>query len=316
MLMRRDFQIWQGLVSGSGGAWLLAVVAMLALVPQVLRAAEPVKKYRLMFFEYGKGPNRLLELDSEGKVIWEHRPPSIAVIFQVLPGGNVLYAYGGKPTGVREVNRKGEEVWNYVSKSAQVLGCERLDNGNTLVAEQGPCQAVEVNRQGEVVHVTPLTTSHQDPHLQVRNIHRLANGNILAAHEGEGAVREVDRSGKVVWEYTNVENAGDAQRLKNGNTLISCGTQKRVLEVTPDKKVAWEFTANDAPELNVTWVSSIQQLKNGNVLVGNFLRGQEGKGAHAFEVTRDKKVVWSWTDHSIIKSLTTVRVLDELEPSR
>ena len=117
-------------------------------------------------------------------------------------------------------------------------------------------------------------------------------------------------------EYTNVENAGDAQRLKNGNTLISCGTQKRVLEVTPDKKIAWEFTANDAPELNVTWVSSIQQLKNGNVLVGNFLRGQEGKGAHAFEVTRDKKVVWSWTDHSIIRSLTTVRVLDELEPSR
>jgi hypothetical protein len=273
-------------------------------------AAESKRQHRLLFFEYGKGPNRLLELDADGKIVWEHKPPSIAVIFHVLPNGNVLYAYGGKPTGVREVTRKGDEVWNYVSKCPQVLGCERLANGNTLVAEQGPCQAVEVNPKGEVVRVTPLKTSHESYHLQVRNVHKLPNGNILAAHEGEGAVREVDVTGNVVWEYTGVENAGDAQRLANGNTLISCGTQKRVLEVTPDKKIAWQFTADDAPELNITWVSSIQQLPNGNILVGNFVRGQEGKGAHAFEVTRDKKVVWKWDDHSFIKSLTTVRSLN------
>jgi hypothetical protein len=168
-----------------------------------------------------------------------------------------------------------------------------------------------VNPKGEVVHVTPLHTNQEHFHLQVRNVHQLPNGHILAAHEGEGAVREVDQTGKVVWEYTGVENAGDAQRLPNGNTLISCGTQKRVIEVTPDKKIVWEFSAKDAPELNITWVSSIQQLKNGNLLVGNFLRGQEGKGAHVFEVTRDKKVVWKWEDHSTVKSLTTVRALDE-----
>ena len=123
-------------------------------------------------------------------------------------------------------------------------------------------------------------------------------------------MREVDSEGRLVWEYTGVENAGDAQRLPSGNTLISCGTQKRVLEVTPDKKIAWEFTAQDAPELNLTWVSSIQPLKNGNLLVGNFLRGQEGKGAHVFEVTRAKKVVWTWSDHQLIQSLTTVRAVE------
>ena len=288
----------------------ILMVALLTLATGSLCAAESAIQHRLLLFEYGRGPNRLLELDAAGKVIWEHQPPSIAVIFQVLPNGNVLYAYGGKPTGVREVTRKGGEIWNYVSKCPQVLGCERLPNGNTLVAEQGPCQAVEASPKGEVVRVTPLKTSHESYHLQVRNIHKLANGNILAAHEGEGAVREVDVDGKVVWEYTGVENAGDAQRLPNGNTLISCGTQKRVIEVTPARKIAWEFTAADAPELNITWVSSIQLLPNGNLIVGNFLRGQEGKGAHAFEVTRDKKVVWKWDDHSFIKSLTTVRALD------
>lgn len=286
-------------------------VLLLAIVP-VLRnfAADLGIPPRLMLVEYGKGPNRFLELDASGKVVWEHKPPSLTVIFQVLPNGNILYAYGGKPTGVREVNREGVEVWNYISHCPQVLGSERLINGNTLVAEQGPCQAVEVDPKGNVIRITPLPTSHAGYHLQVRNIHKLPNGNILAAHEGEGAVREVDVNGKVIWEYTGVENAGDAQRLANGNTLISCGTQKRVLEVTPDKKIAWQFTSADAPELNITWISSIQQRPNGHLLIGNFLRGQEGKGAHAFEVTRDKKVAWKWEDHSLIESLTTVRALD------
>lgn len=274
-------------------------------------AEDAPVKHRLLLAEYGSSANRLVELDAEGKLVWEHQPPSTMVIFEPLPNGNILYGYGGKPTGVREITARGVEVFNYVSKSTQVFGCRRLANGNTLVAEQGPAQAVEVNAKGEVVRTTPLTTNHADPHLQVRNVHQLANGNILAAHEGEGAVREVDAAGKVVWEYTGVANAADALRLANGNTLIACGTQKRVIEVTPDKQIAWEFGAADAPELNLTWIFSVQQLKNGNLIVGNFLRGQEGKGAHVAEVTREKKVVWKWADHTLVKALTTVRVIGE-----
>ncbi len=277
---------------------------------RILAADSPIR-HRLLLTEYGKGPNRFVELDAEGRIVWEFKPPSITVIFQVLPNGNILFGYGGQPTGVREITSRGETVFDYVSSSHQVFGCERLPNGNTLVAEQGPCQAVEVNRTGEIVHVTPLITQLKEFHLQVRNVHKLPNGNILAAHEGEGVIREVDPSGKLVWEYSGVENAGDAQRLPNGNTLISCGTQKRVIEVTPNKQIVWEFGAADAPDLNLTWISSIQRLRSGNLLVGNFLRGQEGKGAHAFEVTRDKKVVWKWEDHRDVKSLTTVRVLGE-----
>src|SRR5207253_618363 len=106
------------------------------------------------------------------------------------------------------------------SKCPQVLGCERLRDGNTLVAEQGPCQVVEVNPQGEVVHTTKLVTTEEPFHRQVRNVHQLANGHILAAHEGEGAVREYGADGKVLWEYKGVENTGEALRLESGNTLI------------------------------------------------------------------------------------------------
>jgi outer membrane protein assembly factor BamB len=289
--------------------WLLACCALFGIVGWSA-AADPIK-HRIMFAEYGKGPNRLVEVDVDGKVTWEHKFPSIAVIFQVLPDGHVVYAYGGKPTGVREIDREQKVVWDYESKCPQALGFSRLANGNTLLAEQGPCQAVEVDKGGKVVRTTPLTTTEKGYHLQVRNVHKLANGNILAAHEGEGVVREVEADGKVVWEYMKVENTGEALRLANGNTLISCGTQKRIIEVTPKGEVVWEFGSKDGPELNLTWISSLQVLKNGNYVVGNFLRGQEGKGVHAFEVTRDKKVVWTFNDHKLAKSITTVRVLDD-----
>lgn len=291
------------------GRWLVVAIVLFGIAVEA-RADDPVK-HRILFAEYGKGPNRLVELDADGKVAWEHKFPSISVIFQPLTDGRVLYAHGGKPTGVRELDRDQKVVWSYESKCPQVLACRRTADGTTLIAEQGPCQVVEVDKEGKVLRTTPLTTTEKGYHLQVRNVHKLANGNILAAHEGEGAVREYDPTGKVVWEFTKVTNAGDALRLANGNTLISCGTQKRVIEVNADGKIVWEFGPQDGPELNLTWISSIQVLKNGNIVVGNFIRGQEGKGVHAFEVTPKKKVVWTFADHNLAKSITTVRVLDE-----
>jgi outer membrane protein assembly factor BamB len=289
--------------------WLSAVVTLLGSVAGS-PAADDVK-HSIIFAEYGAGPNRLVRLDADGKLAWEYRFPSIAVIFQVLANGNILYAYGGNPTGVAEIDRNKKIVWNYTSKCPQVLGCQRLANGNTLIAEQGPCQAVEVDAKGTIARIIKLSTTEEGYHRQVRNVHKLASNNILAAHEGEGAIREVNRDGKVVWEYKQVENAPEALRLANGNTLIACGTQKKVIEVTTEGKIVWEFGAMDAPDLNLTWISSLQVLKNGNFVVGNFLRGQEGKGAHAFELTRAKKVVWKFADHQLAKSITTIRVLDD-----
>lgn len=287
------------------------ILTMICAITSLAGAEEPPVKHRILFAEYGGPRNRLVELDKEGAITWEHVPPSLTVIFQPLPNGHVVYAYGGMPTGVAEVNREQKTVWNYVSKCPQVLGCQRLADGNTVVAEQGPPQAVEVDPKGQTVHTTPIKTSYEHFHQQVRNIEKLPNGNILAALEGEGAAREFDPSGRVVWEFNDAEHCVAATRLPNGNTLVACGTKKRLVEVTPDGEIVWEFGDKDAPELNLTWLSSVQVLKNGHYVVGNFLRGSEGKGAHAFEVTRDKKVVWTFADHKRFSSITTIRVIEE-----
>jgi hypothetical protein len=232
-------------------------------------------------------------------------------MFQVLPKQHLLYAYGGKPTGVREIDRQQNVVWDHVSQSPQVLAGERLQNGNTLLAEQGPSRVVEVDPKHAVVSSVNVPNREEAFHRQLRLVHRLRNGNVLAAIEAEGAAREVDPKGRVVWEVTGLADVYEALRLPNGNTLVACGTQKRVIEVTPAGKTVWELTAQDVPELNLTWITSLQVLNDGNFVIGNFLRGQEGNGAHAFEINRDKKVLWKFADHSMVKTATMVRVLDQ-----
>ena len=228
----------------------------------------------------GPGGNRLIEVSPEGKLTWEHQPPSICAMFQILPKQHLLYAYG------RQTHRRSKRSTasrtssgTDVDQSPQVLaGAERLANGNTLLAEQGPSRVVEVNAKREVVSSVNVPNGEEAFHRQLRLIHRLKNGNVLAAIEAEGAAKEVDPNGKVVWEITGLADVYEALRLPNGNTLVACGTQKRVIEVTPVGKIVWELTARDVPELNLTWITSLQVLHDGNFVIGNFLRGRGGQG--------------------------------------
>src|SRR5450755_3918045 len=89
--------------------------ALLLLGATAAPAADPIK-HRLMFAEYGKGENRLVELDADGKLVWEYKFPSIAVIFQPIAEGHVVFAYGGNPTGVAEIDHDKKTVWNSISK--------------------------------------------------------------------------------------------------------------------------------------------------------------------------------------------------------
>jgi hypothetical protein len=294
--------------------WRMLCLAMLAMTGSwtSVRADESAVRHRIMVVEYGAGDkNRIIEVSDDGKVTWEHRPPSICVQCQPLANGHVVYAYGGKPTGVQEVDRQQNVVWNYVGKCEQILACERLPNGNTLAAEQGPCRVVTIDPLGKTVLSVNIPVKEIPAHQQMRCVHALENGNVLVANEADAVVREVSPDGHLVWECHAGKYVHEALRLKNGNTLIGCGSDKRVIEVTPDKQIVWELTAADVPELNLTWITSLQVLKNGHYVICNFLRGQEGKGVHAFEITREKKVVWKFADHDLVKTVTNVKVLDD-----
>jgi hypothetical protein len=265
-------------------------------------------KHHVMAIEY---PGRLVEISADGALLWEHQTPSLTVMFNVLPNGNVFYPHGGEQRGAEEVDKNKTVVWSYDSPAGELLGGERLPNGNTLLGEGGPAKALELDPAKQVVRSINVSTTTTAAHGQIRHIHRLANGNVLVALEGEGAAREIDATGATVWEYTGVTAIHEAVRLPNGNTLIGGGESKRVIEVTSGGEIAWEFNATDGPELGLAWITSVQPLKNGNILVCNWVGANGGAGVHAFEVTREKKVVWKLDDHQLLKSATSVYALDD-----
>jgi hypothetical protein len=269
-------------------------------------APGPVE-HHVMAMEY---PGRLVEISAEGQKLWEHQTPSLAVMFNVLPDGHIFYPHGGDARGAQEIDRDHKVVWSYDSPAGELLGGERLANGNSLLGEGGPAKALELDPANSVVRSINVTTGGA-AHVQIRHIHRLPSGNVLLALEGEGVAREIDATGKTVWEYQGIKAIHEAIRLPNGNTLIGGGESKRLLEVTNAGQIAWEFKASDAPELGLTFVASVQVLNNGDFLVCNWVGAGGGAGVHAFQVTRDKKIVWKLDDHQLLKSVTTVIALDD-----
>jgi hypothetical protein len=219
--------------------------------------------------------------------------------------------------GNREVDEMTPDhriVWKYVpaptdaKRGVQIHAVQRLANGNTMVSESGNCRIVEVDKDGKIVKEFPLTVEHHSTHSDTRLVRKLDNGHYLVAHESDGTIREYDDAGKVVWSYKldlagrpaspghGPEGHGDhcysAYRLPNGNTLIGGGNNNRVLEVSPEGRIVWSIDQKELPGITLAWVTMLEVLPSGNVIIGNCHAGNENP--QLIEVTRDKKVVWTF----------------------
>jgi hypothetical protein len=117
----------------------------------------------------------------------------------------------------------------------------------------------------------------------------------LVPFTAEGAVREYDAAGKVLREFPRAPSPVAALRLPNGNTLISAGGA--VTEYDATSNVVWRVDAEWFPNLRFGILAGLQRLPNGNTIVCNWNAGDEGDrvGAHIFEVTPDKRIVWQVT---------------------
>ncbi len=229
----------------------------------------------------------------------------------ILPGGNILFVTGH---GVKELAPDGRVVFAYESTSG-VYACQRLANGNTFVAECEAGRLLEVTPAGSVAKEIRLLAEGQDGgHAYLRNARVLANGNYLVAHYGLGVVREYDSAGRPVREIPAPGGPHSAVRLPDGNTLIAIADgdrNPRVIEVDPVGTIVWQLTQADVPEVRLAFMTGLQRLPNGNTVLTNWLgHGQLGRGPHVVEVTRDKRVVWTYADHAAFKTISSILLLD------
>lgn len=291
---------------------ILAALALQAVTTRQAAAESP--KHRLLTADSSKGIIAII--DEKGQVEWQH-PIGPLHDLHLLPNGNVLFQDSW--TRIIEIDpATNAKVWEYDAaraggnqgKQLEVHAFQRLENGDTMLVESGVGRIIEVNAVGEITHNVALNLKQFHPHRDTRLVRKLPSGNYLVCHEGEGLVREYDRSGATVWEYAvplfGRQPAGghgpeafgnqcfSALRLDNGNTLIATGNGHSVLEVSPTKEIVWKLEQNELPGVQLAWVTTLQQLPNGNLVIGNCHAGPSNP--QVIEITRDKQVVWQFHD--------------------
>jgi hypothetical protein len=249
-------------------------------------------------------------ISDEGKLLWQY-PAENCNDLWILPNGNLLFNTG---KGVKEVTRDKMVVFEYESKS-EIYACQRLANGNTFVGECNSGQLLEITPAGQVVkRIKLLPDSVDGGHGFMRNARKLDNGNYLVAHYGLDKVCEYDSEGHLVREIPVTGGPHSVIRLPNGNTLIACSDhngEPRIVEMDKSGTVVWQITKNELPGIELKFMTGMEILPNGNLVFTNWLgHNQFGKAPHAFEITRDKQVVWVYNDHTLLKTMSNIQILD------
>ncbi|MCA9137347.1 MAG: PQQ-like beta-propeller repeat protein [Planctomycetales bacterium] len=271
----------------------LVVAVAFSLTLSVVAYAEPLV---LVSASYQKDIIALCELD--GTVVWSHKTggPQQGHAghheVQMLENGNILF-HDDWDT-VKEIKLDGTEVWSYTS--ANVHAFTRMKDGNTMIAESGKDRIIIVNKEGNVIHETPLGKGGRG---KTRQAEVLDSGNFLVCAENPGTVTEYDPTGKIVWEYEIGTRVYGAIRLSNGNTLIGSGSGNSVVEVTPKKKVVWEIKSSvPNTKIQLHWTACLKELDNGHIIVDNCHAGPDNP--QLFELDRDRKAVWQFNEFELV----------------
>ena len=251
------------------------------------------------------GAKRVFKVSAAGEIEWEY-PADQCTDAWLLENGNVLMSFTGDKRGAREVTPDKKVVWEYTTEG-EVWSCQRLDNGNTLVAECTANRLIELDKAGEVVKVVPVRSTG-NAHMGMRHARKIANGGYLACFLDDKVVREYNPSGRLIREIKVPGMAFSAIRLGNGNTVI--GFRNGVIEVDPEDTVVWHLSQEDLPNVKLYWICCIQRLSNGNTVVGNwFIHKRRTDSPPFFEVTPDKQVVWQVDMHERMFDPASIQIL-------
>jgi Arylsulfotransferase (ASST) len=249
----------------------------------------------------GKQPfmgGAVLEMDWNGKVLWEVRRPDHHHDARLLKNGNIIMLCS-------------RELPDDVAR--------RVKGGRPGTEEAGKIWAdfiVELTTSGEVMwewraweHLDPevdgLTAVQDDRNewTHGNSIWEEANGNLIVSFRNISTVIVIERAtGKILWKLGAPPLSGQhaAHRLSNGNILLyDNGPHRldqtfpfsRVIEVNPaTKEIVWKYQEPRPLNFFSPRISSAQRLPNGNTLIN------EGNFGRLFEVTTEGDVVWEYVN--------------------
>jgi hypothetical protein len=254
---------------------------------------------------------RLLEVDWDGNIVWEHRNPTMHHDWRRLENGNTLInthvkipahiasrVRGGLPesrtggeiwgAGFQEITPDGEVVWEWI-------GHEHLDPEKDLF-----CPLCPLSIWG-----------------YINGIDVFPNGDIIASFRHLNSLMIIDRkSGDITWRwgYEHLGHQHAPQLVGNDRVLVfdnglhrrlpgkymdtfSMEAFSRVLEVDIGTgEIVWEYLGENVMNFFSAVCSNAERLPNGNTLICESTKG------HIFEVTPDKEIVWDFVNPIFTKT--------------
>ncbi len=172
-----------------------------------------------------------------------------------------------------------------------------------------PTQALRVLRQ---LPGSPCDVLHTNT-IEIVDAHPKGlwdRGNVLISMRNLDTVAVIGLDTlKVVWAWGQGELSGQHQPsvLPSGNLLVFDNGRKvsrsRLIELDPaTRSIVWEYTPDPPNTFFTDLAGGCQALPSGNVLA------TEAETGRAFEVTRDKHIVWEWTAAKEPNAACTSRV--------
>ncbi|MHA2393466.1 MAG: aryl-sulfate sulfotransferase [Promethearchaeota archaeon] len=236
----------------------------------------------------------ILEVDWEGKVLWEHRDIYHHHDSRCTPSGNAVYL---------SLERVPEEVAAKVKGG--IPGSEEAGMWADLI--------VEVDREGNRIWEWHAY-EHLDPETDVlppnfsreewshgNTIVPIGDDRVMVSFRSISTVGIVDKkSGNFVWKLGHdvLAQQHDPSVLPNGNILIfdnglfrkkASRTYSRVIEVNPNTNdIVWEYRELPFYNFYSPHISGARRLPNGNTLI------TEGAFGRMFQVTSECEVVWEY----------------------
>jgi outer membrane protein assembly factor BamB len=276
-------------------------VLFLAVFPSVLYAQVDgiTGEVKHRFIVTGNSINKIFIVNESGEIEWEAKTKGESYEVAMLPNGNILFPYRW---GCALMKSDKEILWDFSSpkeKGQEIHSVQPYGKNSFIALQSGdingtPPRIIFLDENGKVTNELALPPSAQKPHSQCRSIRVTPKGTFLVCYFGDNICREYDKKGKLLWEYASPFNCYSAVRLKKGNTLIGCGDGHVVLEVNKQKEIVWQLSENEIPGHPLRFVAGVCRLPNGNTMIVNWGgHYKEGVQPLAFEVTPDKKLVWS-----------------------
>jgi len=265
-------------------------------------------------------PNqKIIEVNSQGKIIWELSGLAFPHEILEIPNGHLLIAdtffdrlieinypnkdivWSWEPSKINwtEVNPEWDSNHYYnIPLAYDWTHLNHVDYKNygtweaCLISIRNFDLIVEINYTAEIIGPSNNPNNiiwYYGNYGNDTLLHRQHNpdytstGDITVSDSENNRVLEIDYETKtVLWEYAEgLAWPRDADELENGNILITDTFNNRIIEVEKSSKnIVWSYRTD------VLIPYEADKLENGNILIGN------GYGGVVYEVNPQGRVVW------------------------